>query len=127
MWRLAGEPGARDVVLHNVDAVGEHQTTNLGVSGSNPFGRAIFRDIPCDSHGNRTTQGSHGRLGWNAGGWLGSGAADYESGGQEFESLRARQHLAPTYRAKNTAILRNLQGAELAPILRPMHSCIGQW
>jgi hypothetical protein len=38
---------------------------------------------------------------------------DYESGGQEFESLRARQHLAPTFRAKNTAILRNLQGTEL--------------
>src|ERR1039458_2347209 len=37
---------------------GPHQTTNLGVSGSNPFGRAIFRDIPCDSHGNRTTQGT---------------------------------------------------------------------
>src|ERR1019366_7005882 len=32
----------------------EHQTTNLGVSGSNPFGRAIFRDIPCDSHGIHT-------------------------------------------------------------------------
>src|SRR5450759_3504685 len=41
-----------------------------------------------------------------------SGAADYESGGQEFESLRARQHLAPTFRAKNTAILRNLQGTD---------------
>src|ERR1700688_4138477 len=54
-------------------------------------------------------------------------APDYESGGREFESLRARQHLAPSYRAKNTAILRNLQGAELAPILRLMHSCIGQW
>src|ERR1019366_6226290 len=52
---------------------------------------------------------------------------DYESGGQEFESLRARQHLAPTFRAKNTAILRNLQGTELAPILRLMRSCIGQW
>jgi hypothetical protein len=37
---------------------GAPQTTNLGVSGSNPFGRAIFRDIPCDSHGNRTTQGT---------------------------------------------------------------------
>ena len=49
---------------------------------------------------------------------------NYESGGQEFESLRARQHLAPTFRAKNTAILRNLQGTELAPILRLMHSCI---
>jgi hypothetical protein len=24
MWRLAGESGARDVVLHNIDAVGEH-------------------------------------------------------------------------------------------------------
>ena len=23
MWRLAGEPGARDVVLHNINAVGE--------------------------------------------------------------------------------------------------------
>jgi hypothetical protein len=53
-------------------------------------------------------------------------AADYESGGQEFESLRARQHLAPTFRAKNTAILRNLQGTELAPILRLMRSCIGR-
>jgi hypothetical protein len=41
MWRLAGEPGARDVVLHNVDAVGEHQTTNLGVGSSNLSGRAI--------------------------------------------------------------------------------------
>jgi hypothetical protein len=37
-------------------------------------------------------------------------ASDYESGGREFESLRARQHLAPTFRAKNTANLRNLQG-----------------
>ena len=46
------------------------------------------------------------------------GSPDYESGGQEFESLRARQHLAPIFRAKNTAILRDLQGAELAPILR---------
>ena len=27
-------------------------------------------------------------------------SADYESGGQEFESLRARQHLAPLYRAR---------------------------
>ena len=52
-------------------------------------------------------------------------APNYESGGQEFESLRARQHLAPTFRAKNTAILRNLQGTELAPNLRLMHSCIG--
>jgi hypothetical protein len=33
---------------------GAPQTTNLGVSGSNPFGRANFRDIPCDSHGNST-------------------------------------------------------------------------
>jgi chaperone required for assembly of F1-ATPase len=40
-------------------------------------------------------------------------------------SLRARQHLALIFRAKNTAILRNLQGTELAPILRLMHSCIG--
>jgi hypothetical protein len=54
-------------------------------------------------------------------------APDYESGGREFESLRARQHLAPTYRTKNTAVLRNLQGTELVPILRLMHSCIGQW
>jgi hypothetical protein len=54
-----------------------------------------------------------------------SGAADYESGGREFESLRARQHLEPAYRAKNTAILRNLQGTELALILRLMHLCIG--
>jgi hypothetical protein len=38
-------------------------------------------------------------------------APDYESGGQEFESLGARQHLAPIFRAKNTAVLRNLQGA----------------
>ena len=28
-------------------------------------------------------------------------APDYESGGQEFESLRARHHLAPGFRAKN--------------------------
>jgi hypothetical protein len=56
-----------------------------------------------------------------------SGAATYKSGGQEFESLRARQHLAPTFRAKNTVILRNLQGTKLAPILRLMRSCIGQW
>jgi hypothetical protein len=56
-----------------------------------------------------------------------SGEADYESGVQEFESLRARQHLAPTYRAKNTAILRDLQGTEIAPILRLIHSCIGRW
>jgi hypothetical protein len=39
------------------------------------------------------------------------GAPDYESGGREFESLRARQHLTPIFRAKNTAVLRNLQGA----------------
>ena len=32
----------------------EQQTTNLGVSGSNPFGRAIFRDIPCELHGIHT-------------------------------------------------------------------------
>jgi hypothetical protein len=29
-------------------------------------------------------------------------AAIYESGGQEFESLRARQYLAPGFRAKIT-------------------------
>jgi hypothetical protein len=32
--------------------------------------------------------------------------------GREFESLRARQHLAPTFRAKNTAVLRNLQATQ---------------
>jgi hypothetical protein len=37
---------------------------------------------------------------------------DYESGGQEFESLRARQHLATTYRAKIMALLRDLQGSQ---------------
>src|ERR1035437_7457476 len=37
-------------------------------------------------------------------------APDYESGGQEFESLRARQHLAPSFRAKNYRFLRFLQG-----------------
>ena len=33
---------------------GAPQTTNLGVRSSNLFGRAIFRDIPCDSHGIHT-------------------------------------------------------------------------
>ena len=47
------------------------------------------------------------------------GAPDYEFGGQEFESLRARQHLAPIFRAKNTAILRNLQGTNLATNFAP--------
>ena len=47
---------------------GTPQTTNLGVRSSNLFGRASFRDIPCESHGNRTAKGTHGRLGWNAGG-----------------------------------------------------------
>ena len=43
---------------------------------------------------------------------------DYESGGQEFESLRARQHLATTYRAKITSLLRDLQGSQrLTPTL----------
>jgi len=32
---------------------------------------------------------------------------NYESGGQRFESVRARQYLATTFRSKNTAILRN--------------------
>ena len=36
---------------------------------------------------------------------------DYESGGQELESLRARQHLATTYRAKIIGLLRYLQGS----------------
>src|ERR1035441_7120721 len=36
------------------DFNGRSQTTNLGVVSSNLFGRAIFRDIPCDSHGIRT-------------------------------------------------------------------------
>ena len=40
-----------------------------------------------------------------------AGAPDYESGGQEFESLRARQHLATTYRAKIIGLLRYLQGS----------------
>jgi hypothetical protein len=39
------------------------------------------------------------------------GPADYESGGQEFESLRARQHLATTYRARTIGLLRGLQGS----------------
>src|SRR6202790_2555690 len=30
------------------------QTTNLGVGGSNPSGRASLRDIPCESHGIHT-------------------------------------------------------------------------
>jgi hypothetical protein len=42
------------------------------------------------------------------------GAPDYESGGQEFESLRARQYLVTTYRAKNISLLRVLQGSERA-------------
>src|SRR5437879_11758900 len=37
-------------------------------------------------------------------------APDYESGGQEFESLRARHYLATTYRAKIIGLLRDLQG-----------------
>src|ERR1039458_7803180 len=36
------------------DFNGPHQPTNLGVSGSNPFGRASLRDIPCESHGIHT-------------------------------------------------------------------------
>jgi hypothetical protein len=32
----------------------KHQTTNLGVGGSNPSGRASLRDIPCESHGIHT-------------------------------------------------------------------------
>jgi hypothetical protein len=32
---------------------GAPQTTNLGVWSSNLSGRAIFRDIPCDSHGSQ--------------------------------------------------------------------------
>ena len=40
-------------------------------------------------------------------------APDYESGGQEFESLRARQHLATTYRAKIIGLLRDLQGSSV--------------
>jgi len=39
-------------------------------------------------------------------------SADYESGGQEFESLRARQHLATAYRAKIIGLLRDLQGSQ---------------
>src|SRR3954464_13747035 len=39
------------------------------------------------------------------------GLPDYESGGQEFESLRARQHLATTHRAKIIGLLRILQGS----------------
>ena len=41
-----------------------------------------------------------------------AGASDYESGGQEFESLRARHYLATTYRAKITGLLRHLQGSQ---------------
>src|SRR5262245_1787531 len=37
-------------------------------------------------------------------------APDYESGGQEFESLRARQHLAAVFRKKFSRFLRILQG-----------------
>ena len=43
-----------------------------------------------------------------------AGAPDYESGGQEFESLRARQHLATAYRAKIIGLLRDLQGSRIA-------------
>src|SRR5450759_631792 len=53
-------------------------------------------------------------------------APNYESGGQEFESLRARQHLAPSFRAKNYRFLRFLQGTEHARILRQRHSGIQQ-
>jgi len=38
-------------------------------------------------------------------------ASDYESGGRKFESLRARQYLATTYRAKFIGFLRDLQGS----------------
>jgi hypothetical protein len=41
------------------------------------------------------------------------GPANYESGGQEFESLRVRHYLATTYRAKIIALLRDLQGSSV--------------
>jgi hypothetical protein len=43
--------------------------------------------------------------------------SDYESGGQGFESLRARHYLAAAYRAKIIGYLRVLQGR---PRPRPM-------
>jgi hypothetical protein len=45
-------------------------------------------------------------------------APNYESGGREFESLRARQHLAPIFRAKNIRFSRFLQGTKLDMIKR---------
>ena len=41
-------------------------------------------------------------------------APDYESGGQEFESLRARQDLTPASRARIICLLRFLQGSSSA-------------
>ena len=42
MWRFAGKTGARDVILHNVDAVGEH----LEVSRRRgPFRRESWGDL----------------------------------------------------------------------------------
>ena len=47
-------------------------------------------------------------------------APDYEPGGREFESLRARQHFAPSFRAKNYRFLRFLQGADVNSAAVPL-------
>jgi hypothetical protein len=74
----------------------EHQTTNLGVRSSNPFGRASFRQFPCESHGIHTASDPGNREHVRPT----SSRSDFESKGREFESLRARQQ-AP----ENTGIL----------------------
>jgi hypothetical protein len=50
--------------------------------------------------------------------------SNYESGGREFESLRAREYLAPDFRAKNRHFT-EFTRSELAPIFLLMRSCAG--
>ena len=49
-------------------------------------------------------------------------ASDYESEGRTFESFRARQYLAATYRAKIKGVLRDLQGSPLPG--EPISGCM---
>ena len=69
LWRQRHRPTAKRLSVSLGDAHGagalvrpsvgaaafsEHQTTNLGVRSSNLFGRASFKEFPCESHGIRT-------------------------------------------------------------------------
>jgi hypothetical protein len=52
LLRASPSRWATRTVLSSLAA--KQQTTNLGVGGSNPSGRASLRDIPCESHGIHT-------------------------------------------------------------------------